>query len=150
MSDADLLIVAKLRYCHAAYHLLPQNVDDLNDDMCKHFNRHGQLCSRCEQGFYIPAYSYSLHCIRCTYRSYNWIKYIVIALGPQTVFLFIVITFRISATLPPLLVFVQVCHTLSAPQTVRNIIAELESDNSLELTIARILSAHSSHPFVFN
>ena len=121
------------------YHLLPQNVDDLNDVMCNHFNRRGQLCSRCKQGFFIPAYSYSLHCIRCTYRSYNWIKYIVTALGPLTLFFFIVITFQISVTLPPLLVFVQVCHTLSLPQLVRSLLARIESINSLELTIARIL-----------
>ena len=120
------------------YHLLPQNVDDLNDDMCKHFNRRGQLCSRCKQGFYIPAYSYSLHCVRCTYRSYNWIKYILVALGPLTLFFFIVIAFRISVTSPPLLVFVQVCHTFSAPQFVRSLLAQLESTTSLKLTIARV------------
>ena len=124
---------------HSEYHLLPQNVDDLNDAMCKHFNRRGQLCSRCKQGFFIPAYSYSLHCIRCTYRSYNSIKYIVIALGPLTLFFFIVITFRISVTLPPLLILVQVCHTLSAPQFVRIFVAQVESDNSLELTVAHVL-----------
>ena len=69
------------------YHLLPQNVDDLNDAMCKHFNRHGQLCSRCNPGYSIPAHSYSLHCIHCTYRRYDWIKYFVLTLGPLTLFL---------------------------------------------------------------
>ena len=122
------------------YHLLPQNVDDLNDVMCKHFNRHGQLCSRCNQGCFIPAYSYSLHCIHCTYSRFDWIKYIVFALGPLTLFFVIVVTFRISVTLPPLLVFVQVCHTLSAPQFIRTVLALLEN-KSLKLTIARILTS---------
>ena len=40
---------------HSEYHLLPQNVDDLNDAMCKHFNRRGQLCSRCKQVFFYPS-----------------------------------------------------------------------------------------------
>ena len=122
------------------YHLLPQNVDDLNDVMCKHFNRHGQLCSRCNPGYSIPAYSYSLHCIHCTYSRYDWMKYFVLTLGPLTLFFVIVVTFRISVTLPPLLVFVQVCHTLSAPQFIRTILDRLEN-HSLALTIARILTS---------
>ena len=121
------------------YYLLPQNVDDLNDAMCNYFHRRGQLCSRCEQNYSIPAYSYSLHCIHCTYRSYNWIKYIAIALGPLTVFFFIVLTFRISVTLPPLLVFVQVCHTLSLPQYVRAVLVSFE--NTELMTTARILTS---------
>ena len=124
----------------STYDPLPQNVDGLNDAMCKHFNRHGQLCSRCNQGVFIPAYSYSLHCIHCTYSRYDWIKYIVFALGPLTLFFVIVVTFRVSVTLPPLLVFVQVCHTLSAPQLIRTILASLEN-MSLKLTIARILTS---------
>ena len=63
----------------------------------------------------------------------------MIALGPLTLFFFIVITFRISVTLPPLLILVQVCHTLSAPQFVRIFVAQVESDNSLELTVAHVL-----------
>ena len=124
----------------STYHRLPQSVDDLNDVTCTHFNRHGQLCSRCNQGVFIPAYSYSLHCIHCTYSRYDWIKYIVFALGPLTLFFVIVVTFRVSVTLPPLLVFVQVCHTLSAPQLIRTILASLEN-MSLKLTIARILTS---------
>ena len=122
------------------YHLLPQNVDDLNDAMCKHFNRHGQLCSRCNPGYSIPAHSYSLHCIHCTYRRYDWIKYFVLTLGPLTLFFVIVVTFRISVTLPPLHVFVQVCHFLSVPQFIRAVLPALEN-HSLALTIARILTS---------
>ena len=124
----------------STYNLLPQSVDDLNDVMCKYFNRSGQLCSRCKQGVFIPAHSYSLHCIHCTYNRYDWIKYIVFALGPLTLFFIIVVTFRVSVTLPPLLVFVQVCHALSAPQLIRIVLASLEN-KSLKLTIARILTS---------
>ena len=82
------------------YYQLPLNSSELNDAMCGHVNREGQLCGQCKEGYYSPVYSYDLQCRNCTYTSYNWAKYIFVAFGPLTVFLFLIFLFRISVTSP--------------------------------------------------
>ena len=45
----------------------------MNELMCRGYNRQGQLCGSCTAGFTPPAYSYSLSCVNCT--TSNWAKY---------------------------------------------------------------------------
>ena len=73
------------------------NVSDLNDAMCGHLNRTGQMCGGCKEGHAPPVYSYSLACVECIDYKYNWLKYIAIALLPLTLFYISVLTLRISA-----------------------------------------------------
>ena len=51
--------------------------------------------------------------MECTDYKYNWLKYIVVAYGPLTVFYFIIIIFRISATSGYMLGYVTVCQMLT-------------------------------------
>ena len=51
-----------------------------------HFHRDGQLCGACEDGYALPVYSYSLACVECSNYSKNWIKYILVAFLPLTLF----------------------------------------------------------------
>ncbi len=66
--------------------------------MYRHYNRKGVMCRECIDKHGLPVYSYSLSCVECTHYKYNWIKYIAVAYIPLTLFLIVVITFRISAT----------------------------------------------------
>ena len=67
------------------YRTVPKTVEHLNDMMCGHFNRSGQLCGKCKTNYSPPVYSYDLHCTLCSGGKYNWIKYIAIAFVPLTV-----------------------------------------------------------------
>ena len=121
------------------YHRLPLNSSELNDAMCGHFNREGQLCGQCKEGYHLPVYSYELQCRNCTYSSYNWAKYILVAFGPLTIFLFLIFLFRISVTSPPLVIFVLLCQIGTAPALVRFILVATESNYTAN-TLARVMT----------
>ena len=80
---------------------LPRNlsVSEIYEDsrLCSFYNRKGQLCGECAENYTLPASSYHLGCVEC--KSYNngWLKFIVAAFLPLTIFYMIVIIFRISA-----------------------------------------------------
>ncbi len=71
---------------------------DLNNVTCGPYNRRGVMCGECIEGHGLPVYSYSLSCVECTHYKYNWIKYIVAAYTPLTVFFIIVVILGVSAT----------------------------------------------------
>ena len=123
------------------YRAMPKTVEHLNDAMCGHFNRSGQLCGKCRTGFNPPVYSYDLHCTLCSDDQYNWIKYVAIAFVPLTVFLILVLCCRISATSPQLYMYVTFSQALATPANVRILlIAAGKSSYSRATILVRILS----------
>ena len=62
-----------------------------------HQNRQGQMCGQCKDNHSPSPYSYQLQCAHCSHYKYNWLKYLVMAYAPLTVFYFIVIIFRLNA-----------------------------------------------------
>ena len=70
----------------------------LNEETCGLYNRTGLMCGQCINSSGLPVYSYDLSCVECTDYKYNWLKYIAVAYVPHTLFYFVIITFRISAT----------------------------------------------------
>ena len=71
--DNTSLVVGKCWYgCYFAqhkrspgivfYYPLPSNISQV----CDHFHRDGQLCSKCKDGFAPPVYSYDPSCVNCT------------------------------------------------------------------------------------
>ena len=121
------------------YHLLPKTVEQLNDAMCGDFNRGGQLCGECKIGYSPLVYSYDLECTVCSGGQYNWIKYGAIAFLPLTVFLFLVLCCRISATSPQLYAFVMFSQALVFPANVRVLLrASNKMSHSSALTIKLI------------
>ena len=94
---------------------LAQNIyaistEDLNNHTCGPYNRTGVLCGECVDGYGVPVYSYSLACVECSHYKYNWLKYIAVAYIPLTLFYFLVILFRLSATSGTL---IGLCYSLS-------------------------------------
>ena len=87
--------------------------------MCGDFNRSGQLCGECKDGYYQPAYSYEMACVQCSYHPYNWVLYGLAAFGPLTVFYIIILVFRINVASPPMTVFVQFCQIITFPNILR-------------------------------
>ena len=121
------------------YHQVPLNSSELNDAMCGNFNREGQLCGQCKEGYYSPAYSYDLQCRNCTYSSYNWAKYIFVAFGPLTIFLLFIFLFKISIASPPLVAFVLICQLSTAPVHVRYILVLTENNITVN-TLVRVMT----------
>ena len=124
------------------YHRVPKTVEELNDAMCGHLNRGGQLCGECKTNYSPPVYSYDLECTMCSDGQYNWIKYVAIAFGPLTIFLVLVLCCRISATSPKLYAFVTVSQALAYPAAVRLVLFLLNKKSYSGASIAvRILLA---------
>ena len=119
------------------YKPVRQNISDLNDQMCGHFNRQGRFCGHCRDGYYPPVYSYSVACTNCT-GNYNWLKYITVAFVPQTIFFILVLSFRISATSPQLNGFILIAQAMSIPELMRFVELTLEG-HKITSVVARIL-----------
>ena len=123
-SDNTSLVVGACWYsCQAEKHSasvfynIPLNVSEV----CNLFNRAGQLCGKCKDGFAPPVYSYNPSCVNCTDYSSNWAKYMAISLLPLTVLFFVVVIFRISVASGLWNVFVLVCQVLSAQYVFRHV-----------------------------
>ena len=121
------------------YHLLPSDVTELNN-MCGYFNREGQLCGRCKENYSIPVYSYDLNCVQCSTSTFNWVKYILAAFLPLTVFFVLVVSCRLSATSPKLFAFVFFSQTMAEGANVRIVLAELKP-HPIVASLAKVLFA---------
>ena len=103
------------------YTLLPHTTEELNNAACGQFNRDGQLCGRCKEGYHPPVYSLDIRCMKCSDSRYAWMKYIAVAYIPLTVFLLLVMCFRIRATSPKLYAFVTFSQTCTLHPIVHNL-----------------------------
>ena len=104
------------------YYTIPSKVNnatELNTFLCGSYHRDGQLCGKCEHGFAPSVYSYSLACVECSNYTMNWIKYIAVAFLPLTLFIGVIVVFRLSATSGLLNGFVLVTQIYSAPAQLR-------------------------------
>ena len=118
------------------YHPMPKTVEKLNDEMCGHFNRKGQLCGECKTNYSPPVYSYDLHCTICSGDQYDWMKYVAIAFVPLTVFLILVLCCRISATSPQLYAFVMFSQALAFSTNVRVLLLAFNGSSYPHASIA--------------
>jgi hypothetical protein len=104
---------------------LPRNLSmsHINEDssLCSFYNRKGQLCGECAENYTLPANSYYLGCVKCKNYNNGWIKFIVAAFLPLTIFYIVVIIFRISVTSSTLNAFVMINQITASPPLIRNI-----------------------------
>ena len=120
----------------ALYHPLPSNVTELS--MCEYFNRAGQLCGKCKENYTTPVYSYDLKCVQCSTSHLGWVKYILAAFLPLTVFFILVLSCRLSATSPKLSAFVFVSQSITLAANVRIILAQLDPYPTAQ-TLAKVI-----------
>ena len=124
---------------HTLYDLVPSNTTKLNNHMCGELNREGQLCGKCKDDYSIPIYSYDLKCVQCSTSPFNWVKYILAAFLPLTVFfVLVVVCCRLSATSPKLLPFVFVSQFISAGANVR-VMLEVTVPYPIAASLAKVL-----------
>ena len=108
----------------------------MNELMCRGYNRQGQLCGSCTAGFAPPAYSYSLSCVNCT--TSNWAKYTAVSLLPVTVFFVFVLMVRLSATSPKLNGFIICVQLVFSPTSQRILASSLDKNTALKLIISSV------------
>ena len=94
-----------------------QNVNlSSHNGICSKLNREGILCGQCREGYGVPAYSFSLKCVHCGNESL-WTtipRYVLVAYGPLTLFLAMIVVFTVSVNSAPLRGWILVCQILSS------------------------------------
>ena len=106
------------RYYKFYSNITSRSVSNITASTCGSHNRGGVMCGKCIEKHGLPAYSYSISCVKCSDYKYNWLRYIAVAYVPLTVFCFVVIIFRLSATSGAVMGYVTVCQLISSPQIV--------------------------------
>ena len=103
------------------YHQVPMNRLQLNEFMCGQFNRKGRLCGECKQGYSPLAYSYNVHCMKCSSEEsrHNIFRSLSVMLIPPTAFYVTVVLFKFNANSPIIHGFVLYAQSVSAPFVIR-------------------------------
>ena len=98
------------------YNKVLPNISEQDKQTCGYFNRQGRLCGKCKDNHFVSAYSYDIKCHNCTSTLWSGVvKYLCIAYFSLTVFLCVVIVFRISVTSPAMNAPVLLCQIFSLP-----------------------------------
>ena len=118
------VVIAECPYIHPSarnssmlpYFPLPPNMtaSEVNSYMCGEMNRTGRLCGRCENGTGPSVFSPDLKCVKCLDSSYGWAVYLAAKFIPVTVFVLLVILFRIRLCADYINALVFFCNVTSA------------------------------------
>ena len=114
-----------LSYSHQnGYVSLPQSAEELENFMCSKWNRQGLLCGKCKNRYAPQVYSFDMRCIQCDPKDVyiNILKYAFVAFVPLTVFLLILLCFRLNIMMAKLSVFIFLIQVLATSMMVRNIL----------------------------
>ncbi len=109
------------------FYFVERNVSFFNDAICSNASttvntfREGRFCGRCKSNYGLAAYSYHYtSCIECTDHGYmNWLKYFAVALLPLTLFIFLVVVFKINVPSSHLNGIVFMMQCLTSPPLMR-------------------------------
>ena len=110
-------------YWDPIYHQAPS-------DCHTHLHRNGTLCGECENDYFPRAYSYDMDCIKCT-SPYSWWTYIAVAYLPLTIFVAVILVFRISVVSPKLHAFVSFAQIVTVPVNAQIVIPSIRFTNHL-------------------
>ena len=124
-SDTNMtVVIGKCPYIHPSarnssmfpYFPLPPNMtaSEVNSYMCGEMNRSGMLCGRCKNGTGPAVFSPDLKCVKCIDSSYGWAVYLAAEFIPVTVFVLLVILFRIRLCADYINALVFFCNVTSA------------------------------------
>ena len=102
----------KIDYSDIFYHPVPS--------LCDYLHRTGTLCGQCNytDHHFPPAYSYDVKCVKCEQSDSVWL-YIAVAFLPLTVFIVVILVFRVDVVYPKLHAFVCFAQIAGSPIQVR-------------------------------
>ena len=121
------------------YHQVAKYVSDLNET-CSYLHRTGTLCGECMGGYVPPTYSYIMECIKCPHTHHNWLKYVGVAFLPLTVFMIIILVFRVSVLSPKLHALVFALQNLATPVNMRILVASEQYFAPLDIFVFQTMS----------
>lgn len=98
------------------YYRIPKSLQALNNATCGRHNRKEQMCSHCRETYAPSVYSYDYYCTECSEYEYNWVKYLLIAYLPLTLFYVVTLCFKISITRSSLYAHVLLSQLMSTTQ----------------------------------
>lgn len=105
------------------YRILPNRAAQDNRT-CSHVNHQGRMCSECKPNHTQSAYSYSFRCYHCTSGMWsNIAKYVTFAFFPLTLFLIVVVVFKIDILTPAMNVPILYCQLISSPFIITNFLS---------------------------
>ena len=150
--------------CFEYYPIKLEDNFDTGNPQCAKFNRTGVLCGQCKDGYGPAVYSFNMACVECgNITLWSHISlYVVIAYGPLTVFLGVIVVFSVSANSASLHGWILVCQLLSTSTLLRTFYAvgDLPSDPHFSLVVKILGSIYGiwnldffawyTHHFVFN
>ena len=112
------------------YYTLPCNVSTVQEYTCDRYQRKGVSCGDCASGYAPSVYSYTSHCVPCMHvnLAVNWIKYLIMAFVPLTLFTIFVIVFRVRATSPYLFSYIFIVQTVAMTLNMRFLQTLVESN----------------------
>ena len=124
------------------YHPLPQNGVILNKTECADMNRTGALCGRCQDNHYPLAYSFSLVCVQCHHIHWNWVRYIMAAYLPLTLFYLIVLFLKVNVVSGHLHHVVLFSQAMSIPALSRILFKSLQKQPTYFIGAKVLLSLY--------
>ena len=131
--------------CGDNYYTKVSERTNLND-LCNLYmqqNRWGQMCGKCIDNHSPSPYSYLQKCVHCSNYRYNWIKYLLIAFLPLTIFYILVVIFKFNAVLSlSMNGFIFFCQILSCPA--------LMSISSTYVYSWNVDNSENSNPYALN
>ena len=102
------------------YITLPINHLKLNNFSCGQFNSRGQLCGECEENYAPGPLSYNHNCVECSHSlALRGIVFFTVQFIPITLFFFLALIFRLSATTGPLNAFVFFSEVYASPKNLK-------------------------------
>ena len=126
------------------YYPLPCRVSELQNFTCADLNRRGHLCSECMEGHAIPVYSFDLRCVKCEDYQYNWLKYLLVAFLPLTLFYVVVTLFSISFTSPLLSGIVLIFQIAANPVQLQIFLSTVEAGHIRDPKLFKVLLSFAS------
>ena len=115
--EGEGLFLARCPYISSSYYrvsqedprfiILPNNISEFEDYMCKPMNRKGFLCRQCIDGF-APSFTSPdyMSCTNCTESSYGVPLFIMIELIPATLFYLMFLVLQINVTSSPMICYI--------------------------------------------
>ena len=105
--------------------------DSISETICGPSQRKGQFCGKCKENHAPAAYSYSDDCVICTEYKWNWVKYIAMAYGPQTIFFIVIVLTKTSVTSGWMVGYVTVSQLIATSIESRFRTSELKEESTL-------------------
>ena len=98
-----------------------RDLSELNKEMCGDFNKAGQLCGQCKEGYGNPVYSISFECVKCRKSDfrYNLLKYIAVAFIPLTFFYLAAVFLKLNVTTGSMVAYILINQVFSMPNSIR-------------------------------